>query len=62
MLSITNVGYAGTISDESNVLITFARTGDAGAAGAQGATGSQGTTGTAGAQRSEEHTSELQSH
>ena len=49
-LNITNLGYAGTITDESDVLVTFARTGDVGAQGTQGIQGETGTQGAEGAQ------------
>ena len=52
-LNITSLANDGVIPDESDVLVTFARTGDAGATGSQGAqgeTGTQGIQGTDGAQ------------
>ena len=52
-LNITNLSYSGALSDDDDVLITFARTGDIGAQGVQGTqgeTGIQGETGTQGTQ------------
>lgn len=49
-LDITNLSSSGSMADESDVLVTFARTGDVGAQGTQGLQGEQGIQGTQGTQ------------
>ena len=49
-LDITALSSAGSLSDNDDVLVTFARTGDIGAQGTQGLQGEQGTQGTQGLQ------------
>jgi hypothetical protein len=49
-IDVAFVSGNGTLSDDEDVLITFARTGDVGAQGTQGTEGAQGVQGTEGAQ------------
>jgi hypothetical protein len=49
-VDIAYVSGSGSFTDEDDLILTFARTGDVGAQGAQGTTGAQGVEGTQGAQ------------